>query len=37
MKHLEYGERRSIERFINKEKGVRYIGRALSRSPSSIS
>ena len=37
MKHLEYGERRSIERLINKEKGVRYIGRALSRSPSSIS
>jgi len=37
MKHLEYCERRSIERFINKGKGVRYIGRALSRSPGSIS
>ena len=37
MKHLEYCERRSIERFINNVKGVRYIGRALSRSPSTIS
>lgn len=37
MKHLEYCERRSIERFINKGKGVRAIARALSRSPSSIS
>jgi transposase, IS30 family len=37
MKHLEYCERRSIERFINQTKGVRAIARALSRSPSSIS
>jgi len=37
MKHLEYCERRSIERFINKGKGVRAIARALSRSPSTIS
>lgn len=37
MKHLEYCERRSIERFINKGKGVRGIARALARSPSSIS
>jgi len=37
MKHLEYCERRSIERFINKEKGVRAIARALCRSPSTIS
>jgi IS30 family transposase len=37
MKHLEYCERRSIERFINKENGVRHIARALGRSPSSIS
>lgn len=37
MKHLEYCERRSIERFINQEKGIRAIARALSRSPSSIS
>lgn len=37
MKHLEYCERRSIECFINKRKGVRGIARALSRSPSSIS
>lgn len=37
MKHLEYCERRSIERFINQGKGVRVIARALSRSPSTIS
>jgi len=37
MKHLEYCERRSIERYRNKEKGVRFIARALSRSPSAIS
>ena len=37
MKHLEYCERRSIERFINKGKGVRYMARALSRSPGTIS
>lgn len=37
MKHLEYCERRSIERFINKERGVRAIARALSRSPGTIS
>ncbi len=37
MKHLEYCERRSIERFINNGNGVRGIARALARSPSSIS
>lgn len=37
MKHLEYCERRSIERFINCGKGIRTIARALSRSPSTIS
>lgn len=37
MKHLEYCERRSIERFINKGKSVRAIARALSRSASTIS
>jgi IS30 family transposase len=37
MKHLEYCERRSIERFISKGKGVRATSRALSRSPGTIS
>jgi IS30 family transposase len=37
MNHLEYCERRSIERFINNEKGVRAIARALGRSPGTIS
>jgi transposase, IS30 family len=37
MKHLEYCERRSIERCINKGKGVRAIARALGRSPGTIS
>jgi IS30 family transposase len=36
MKHLEYCERRSIERFINNGKGVRDIARILSRSPGTI-
>jgi IS30 family transposase len=37
MKHLEYCERRSIERFLAKESGIREIARALNRSPSTIS
>ena len=37
MKHLEYCERRSIERLINTGKGVRAIARTLSRSISTIS
>lgn len=37
MKHLEYCERRSIERFINKKAGVRHIARALVRSVSTVS
>jgi transposase, IS30 family len=37
MNHLEYCERRSIERFLRKEMGVRAIARALNRSPSTIS
>jgi len=37
MKHLEYCERRSIERFINNGEGIRTIARALNRSPSTIS
>ena len=36
MKHLEYCEWRSIERFINNRKGVRAIARALGRSPGTI-
>ena len=37
MNHLEYCERRSIERFLAKEMGIREIARALNRSPSTIS
>jgi transposase, IS30 family len=37
MNHLEYCERRSIERFLGKEMGIRAIARALKRSPSTIS
>jgi IS30 family transposase len=37
MNHLEYCERRSIERFLEKEMGIRGIARALNRSPSTIS
>lgn len=37
MNHLEYCERRSIERFLEKETGVRAISRALNRSASTIS
>lgn len=37
MNHLEYCERRSIERFVKKEMGIRAIARALNRSPSTIS
>lgn len=37
MNHLEHCERRSIERYIQKQRGVRWIARALNRSPSSIS
>lgn len=37
MNHLEYCERRSIERFLEKETGIRAIARALNRSPSTIS
>ncbi len=37
MSHLEYCERRSIERLLAKESGVRAIARALNRSPSTIS
>ena len=37
MNHLEYCERRSIERFLRKEMGIRAIARALNRSPSTIS
>jgi len=37
MKHLEYCERRSIERFIQTGIGMRAIARALSRSPGTIS
>ncbi len=36
MKHLEYCERRSIERFISRGQGVRAIARALGRSPGTI-
>ena len=37
MNHIEYSERRSIERHLKKRRGVCWIGRALARSPSSIS
>lgn len=37
MNHLEYCERRSIERYLKKKRGVRWIARALARSPSTIS
>jgi IS30 family transposase len=37
MHHIEYCERRSIERFISKGLGIRAIARNLARSPSSIS
>lgn len=37
MNHLEYCERRSIERFLDKEMGIRAIARALGRSPSALS
>lgn len=37
MNHLEYCERRSIERYRKKKRGVRWIARALDRSPSTIS
>lgn len=37
MNHLEYCERRSIERFLGKQMGIRAIARALNRSPSTIS
>lgn len=37
MNHLEYCERRSIERFLEKEMGTRAIACALNRSPSTIS
>jgi len=37
MNHLEYCERRSIERYLKKKRGVRWIARALDRSPSTIS
>ena len=37
MNHLEYCERRSIERFLEKKVGIRTIARALKRSPSTIS
>lgn len=37
MSHIEYNERRSIERYRKKKRGVRFIARALERSVSSIS
>lgn len=37
MNHLENNERRSIERYRQKKRGVRWIARALDRSPSTIS
>lgn len=37
MNHLEYCERRSISRYLKKKRGVRFIARALDRSPSTIS
>jgi IS30 family transposase len=37
MNHIEYNERRSIERYLKKKRGVRFIARALDRSPSSLS
>jgi IS30 family transposase len=37
MKHLEYCERRSIERFLMKDISIRGIAQALSRSVSTIS
>lgn len=37
MNHLDINERRSIERYLEKEKGVREIARLLSRSPGTIS
>jgi IS30 family transposase len=36
MKHLEYCERRSIERFLMKDMSIRGIAQALNRSPSTI-
>lgn len=36
MSHLEYSERRSIERYKNKRKSVRFIARQLQRGKSSI-
>lgn len=37
MTHIEYNERRSIERFRKNKRGIRWIARALDRSASSIS
>ncbi len=37
MSHIEYNERRSIERYLKKKRGVRWIARALDRSPSTVS
>lgn len=37
MSHLELSERRSIERYLSKKKGVRAIARNLGRSPSTVS
>jgi transposase, IS30 family len=37
MNHLESCERRSIEHYLKKKRGVRWIARALERSPSSVS
>ena len=37
MNHIEYHERRSIERYLKKKRGIRFIARALDRSPSTIS
>lgn len=35
--HISSNERRSIQRFVEKEKGVRYIADKLNRSPGTIS
>lgn len=37
MSHINYCERRSIERYLQKEKNIRAIARILERSPSAIS
>lgn len=36
-KHFDFSEREKIEKFLRKEKSLRYIARALDRSVSSIS